>query len=78
MNVLAACTFDLKFCYVLAGWEGSACDATVLQDALRTDLKIPQGKRYLADTGYPYMPGLLVPFWSTRYHLKEWERSRER
>jgi hypothetical protein len=33
-NVLAAVDFDLKFTYVLAGWEGSAHDATVLVDAL--------------------------------------------
>ena len=26
MNVLAACTFDLRSCFVLAGWEGSASD----------------------------------------------------
>jgi hypothetical protein len=34
-NVLAAVTFDLKFSYVLAGWEGSAHDATILADALQ-------------------------------------------
>ncbi|XP_019084283.1 PREDICTED: putative nuclease HARBI1 [Camelina sativa] len=33
-NVLAACNFDLEFTYVLSGWEGSAHDAKVLQDAL--------------------------------------------
>jgi hypothetical protein len=26
--------FDLKFTYVLAGWEGSAHDATILADAI--------------------------------------------
>lgn len=26
-NVLSACTFDLRFCYVLSGWEGSAAMA---------------------------------------------------
>jgi hypothetical protein len=34
-NVLSAVTFDLKFSYVLAGWEGSAHDATLLADALQ-------------------------------------------
>ena len=29
-NVLAAATFDLKFTYVLAGWEGSTHDSRVL------------------------------------------------
>ena len=28
-NVLAACTFDMKFCYILSGWEGSATDGGV-------------------------------------------------
>ena len=32
-NVLAAISFDLKFIYVLAGWEGSAHDSHVLNDA---------------------------------------------
>jgi hypothetical protein len=43
--VLAAITFDLKFCYVLAGWEGSAHDSRVLDDALHRSnvLKIPEG-----------------------------------
>ena len=34
-NVLAAVNFDLKFTYILAGWEGSAHDATILADALQ-------------------------------------------
>jgi hypothetical protein len=44
-NVLAAIDFDLKFTYVLAGWEGSAHDATILADALeRHDgLVVPEG-----------------------------------
>ncbi|EOA29250.1 hypothetical protein CARUB_v10025524mg [Capsella rubella] len=33
-NVLDACNFDLEFIYVLSGWEGSAHDAKVLNDAL--------------------------------------------
>ena len=43
-NVLAAITFDLKFMYVLAGWEGSAYDSRVLGDALSrpSGLKIPE------------------------------------
>ena len=44
-NVLAAITFDLKFIYVLAGWEGSAHDSRVLGDALSrpNGLKISEG-----------------------------------
>ncbi|KAJ4819706.1 nuclease [Rhynchospora pubera] len=46
-NILVACSFDLKFKYVLAGWEGSAHDSTVLQDALTREdkLKIPHGNQ---------------------------------
>ena len=36
-NVLAACAFDLRFCYVLSGWEGSAADGRVFEDARRVD-----------------------------------------
>ena len=32
-NMLATISFDLKFTYVLAGWEGSAYDSHVLNDA---------------------------------------------
>uniref|UniRef100_A0A2N9IJ78 DDE Tnp4 domain-containing protein n=1 Tax=Fagus sylvatica TaxID=28930 RepID=A0A2N9IJ78_FAGSY len=39
-NVLAAITFDLKFCYVLAGWEDSAHDSRVLDDALHRTVGI--------------------------------------
>lgn len=44
-NVLAACSFDLKFLYVLAGWEGSASDLQVLNSALtrRNKLQMPEG-----------------------------------
>jgi hypothetical protein len=44
-NVLAAVDFDLRFTYVLAGWEGSAHDSFVLQDALSrpSGLKILEG-----------------------------------
>ncbi|KAM1212395.1 hypothetical protein ACFX2G_004030 [Malus domestica] len=31
---MAACAFDLKFLYVLAGWEGSASDLQVLNSTL--------------------------------------------
>nr|XP_011468510.1 PREDICTED: uncharacterized protein LOC105352652 [Fragaria vesca subsp. vesca] len=41
-NVLGACSQDLRFIYVLPGWEGSAHDARVLKDALsrRNGLKV--------------------------------------
>ena len=44
-NVMAAVDFDLKFTYVLAGWEGSAHDALILADALERDdgIVVPAG-----------------------------------
>ena len=45
-NVLATCSFDLKFTYVLLGWEGSASDSRILNNALTRDfdkLIVPQG-----------------------------------
>jgi len=42
---MAAVDFDLRFTYVLAGWEGTAHDALVLRDALEREngLRVPQG-----------------------------------
>lgn len=44
-NILAACNFDMKFTYVLAGWEGTASDSRILKDALTREdrLNIPEG-----------------------------------
>ena len=44
-NVLAAVDFDLRFTYILAGWEGTTHDALVLRDALEqpNGLRVPQG-----------------------------------
>ena len=55
--MLAAISFDLKFTYVLAGWEGSAHDSRVLNDAFaRTGgFSIPNGITRLL---HPF--GLLV------------------
>ena len=46
-NVMAIVDFDLKFTYVLAGWEGPAHDALVLADAIERDdgLRVPKGNR---------------------------------
>ena len=44
-NVMAAVDFDLRFTYVLAGWEGTTHDALVLCDALERENgpRVPQG-----------------------------------
>ncbi|XP_052165047.1 uncharacterized protein LOC127782013 [Oryza glaberrima] len=75
-NVMAAVDFDLRFTYVLAGWEGSAHDALILADALERDdgLSVPSGKYYLVDVGYATRPGFLPPYHGCRYHLKEYDR----
>jgi hypothetical protein len=77
-NVLAACTFDMRFSYVLAGWEGSAADSRIYNDAQQTDFPIPPNLCYLADAGFPLCDSLLVPYRGVRYHLKEWGHSSQR
>ena len=45
-NFLAACSFDLKFTYVIPGWEGSVSGLRILDNALMRDfdkLIVPQG-----------------------------------
>ncbi|KAK2656298.1 hypothetical protein Ddye_009350 [Dipteronia dyeriana] len=74
-NVLGVCTCDLKFVYVLSGWEGSATDSRVLRDAVtrHNGLKVPFGNYYLAGAGYINGQGFLAPYRGNRYHLREWE-----
>ncbi|KAK1620126.1 hypothetical protein QYE76_025643 [Lolium multiflorum] len=78
-NVLAAVDFDMRFTYVLARWEASAHDASILADSLsRPDgLQIPNGKFYLGDVGYACRPRILPPFRKTRYHLNEFSASND-
>jgi hypothetical protein len=74
-NCLACCTFDLKFQYVLSGWDGSAADAAVYDDARQSDLTVLAGRFYLADAGFGGCDALLIPFRRVRYHLAEWGRA---
>ena len=74
-NCLFTCNFDLKFVYSLTGWEGSATDARIYDDAISTDLHIPDGKYFLGDTGFPLSKTVLVPYQGIRYHLAEWGRA---
>ncbi|CAL5067541.1 unnamed protein product [Urochloa decumbens] len=78
-NMLGVVDWNMKFLYVLPGWEGSASDSRVLRDAMsRQDaFVVPNGKYYLVDAGYTNGPGFLAPFRSTRYHLKEWVSSQQ-
>ncbi|KAL0390796.1 UNVERIFIED_CONTAM: hypothetical protein Scaly_0436700 [Sesamum calycinum] len=74
-NVLAICDFDMNFTYVYAGWEGSAADARVLDNAVSQDPNFPFppiGKYYLVDAGFANYQCFLAPYRGTRYHLPEW------
>ncbi|KAK8933590.1 hypothetical protein KSP39_PZI015955 [Platanthera zijinensis] len=73
-NVLGVCDRNMKFVYVLPGWEGSSSDSRVLRSALeRSDrFEVPTGKYYLVDARYTNGQGYLASYRSTRYHLKEW------
>ncbi|EJD45179.1 transposase [Auricularia subglabra TFB-10046 SS5] len=75
INALAASNFDMRFVYILSGWEGSAADSTIFEDARATDFTIPPGRCYVADAGFPSCDELLVPYRGVRYHLREWQAS---
>jgi hypothetical protein len=77
-NVLACCDFDMRFTYVLVGWEGSAHDGRLYRDALTKGLLIPPGKFILGDAGFALTESVLTPYRSTRYHLKEWQKGKRR
>ncbi|KAL8555192.1 hypothetical protein ACS0TY_003126 [Phlomoides rotata] len=59
-NVLAVCDIELKFVYVLPGWEGSASDTRILHDSVNRSyrLKVPVG--------------FMALYRGVMYHLKEW------
>lgn len=78
-NVFATCDFSFRLTYVLPGWEGSAHDGRVLDDALLSKgFSVPYGKFYLMDAGYALRPGFLTPYREVRYHLKEQWQARSR
>lgn len=70
-NVLAVVDFEMNFTYVLAGWEGSAHDARVYNNAIDRGLKAPAGKYFVADAGYSNSGMTLSPYRGVRYHLRE-------
>ena len=72
------CSFDLRFVFTYTGWEGSAMDTKVYENALLDGLDIPEGKYYLADAGFPSCDQLLIPYYAVRYHLAEWGRANTR
>lgn len=63
---------DLQFCYILAGWKGSAHDDKVLEDTLfEKDFMILENKYFLVDAKYHNTDYLLYPYCGVRYHLKK-------
>ncbi|GAV81609.1 LOW QUALITY PROTEIN: DDE_4 domain-containing protein, partial [Cephalotus follicularis] len=73
-NVLAMCSQDMQFIYILPGWEGSVADGRVLHDAMSmtNGLSVPHGHYYLDDAGYTNCKGFLAPYRGQRYHLNDW------
>ncbi|XP_042487124.1 putative nuclease HARBI1 isoform X3 [Macadamia integrifolia] len=79
-NVMCACSFDMRFTFVYAGWEGSAHDARVFEEA-RSNATLgfphpPPGKYYAVDSGYASQLGYLTPFRGERYHLPDFSGER--
>ncbi|XP_042027070.1 putative nuclease HARBI1 [Salvia splendens] len=78
-NTLVVCDPQLRFTYLLPGWEGLAADSRILRDAISRPLglKVPKGCYYLCDQAYPNAEGFLTPYKGVRYHLKEWGVGRQ-
>ncbi|RWR90919.1 putative myb/SANT-like domain-containing protein [Cinnamomum micranthum f. kanehirae] len=76
-QVMAVCSFDMLFTYVVCGWEGTAHDQRILLDTISDEkLKFPHappGKYYLVDAGYTNMRGFLSPFRNVRYWLQDFQ-----
>jgi hypothetical protein len=74
-NVLAACDFDLRFTYIMPGYEGTAADGRLFDTARRNRFALPEYRYYLGDAGFPNCDLILAPFIAIHYHLKEWDES---
>jgi hypothetical protein len=59
-NILACCSFDLKFQYFLSGTDGASSDAMLFIDTCTSDLSVPLGKYYLADARFPACNSLMI------------------
>lgn len=72
-NVLAICDFDMKFIYVVSGWEGVAHDSRILSESVRNPAfnfpMPPPDKYYLCDAAYTHTKGFMTPYRNTRYLL---------
>jgi hypothetical protein len=70
-NVLACCSFDLRFQYFFSSADGTSSDATHFIDAHTSDLRVPLGS-YLADAGFAACDSLIIPYRWVHYHLAQW------
>ncbi|KAL4328260.1 hypothetical protein AHAS_Ahas13G0182300 [Arachis hypogaea] len=78
-NIMAICDWDMCFIFALPGWEGTAHDTRVFDNAITTPTMNfphpPPGKYYLVDAGYPTPKGYIGPYKCERYHLADFRRS---
>ncbi|KAL4556017.1 hypothetical protein LXL04_038652 [Taraxacum kok-saghyz] len=80
-NIMAVCDFNMCFTFVWAGWEGTAHDTRIFNEALeRSELHFPRPmgeKYYVVDAGYPNTRGYLAPYKGAtiRYHLPDFQRA---
>ncbi|XP_057450806.1 protein ANTAGONIST OF LIKE HETEROCHROMATIN PROTEIN 1-like isoform X1 [Lotus japonicus] len=80
INMMCCCSFDMKFTFVMAGWEGTANDSRIfLETIYKAENRFPfppTGKYYIVDSGYANMPGFLSPYRGERYHLRDYRGQR--
>ncbi|KAJ9189265.1 hypothetical protein P3X46_000580 [Hevea brasiliensis] len=63
-NIMAACSFDIQFTFVWAGWEGTAHDARIFLVAINDPvIKFPKS-----------LECYLKPYKDTRHHLPDFRR----
>ncbi|KAL4587334.1 hypothetical protein LXL04_000203 [Taraxacum kok-saghyz] len=80
-NIMAVCDFNMCFTFVWAGWEGTAHDTRIFNEALeRSELHFPRpmGEKYfVVDARYPNTRGYLAPYKGAtiRYHLLDFQRA---
>lgn len=76
---MCACSFDMCFTFVMAGWEGTANDARViLETVTRRENLFPmpeENKYYVVDSGYQNFPGFLTPYRGDRYHIRDFQNN---
>ncbi|XP_023741115.1 uncharacterized protein LOC111889213 [Lactuca sativa] len=73
-NIMEACDFNMCFTFVWAGWEGTAHDTRIFNEARRRrEVKFPLPAD---DVGYPNTKGYLAPYKGSniRYHIPDFRR----